>query len=87
MKYKLLANMKTHQIEIAHLDEEEKNKQVIGYLESELGIWALKRGFQREILNRIEGMQEIIIKAQKSIIEADRKQSEAYKALCAAFTK
>lgn len=80
MKYKLLADPETHQIEIAHLDKEDRDKQIIGYLESEWGFWALKHGFQREVLNRIDNIQE-------SIIEARRKQNAVYKELCVALEK
>lgn len=87
MKYKLLANLKTYQIDIAHVDEENNGRAIIGYLESQWGIWTLKNGFQREILNQIDNMKESIIKAQENIIEADRIQGAAYKALCVALEK
>lgn len=87
MKYKLLANTETHQIDIAYVSEENDGREVIGYLESQWGIWALKNGFQREILNQIDNMKENIIKAQENIIEADRIQGAVYKALCIALEK
>lgn len=80
MKYKLLANQKTGRIEIARLDEDKGDKQVIGYLESEWGFWALKHGFQREALDRIDDIQE-------SINEARRKLDAVYKELCVALGK
>ena len=80
MKYKLLANPETYHIEIAYIEEEENGRAVIGYLESEWGPWALKNGFQREILNRIDNIQE-------SMIEARRKQDAVYKELCVALEK
>ena len=87
MKYKLLASPETYQIEIAYIEEKENGREVIGYLESDWGPWALKNGFQREISRRIDDIQESIIKAQENIIEADHIQGAAYKALCVALEK
>lgn len=80
MKYKLLANQETHQIEIAHLDEEEKDKQVIGYLESEWGVWALTRGFQWNLIKRIADIHDSVYKARKDV-------EAVYNKLCVALEK
>lgn len=85
MKYKLLANTETSQIDIALMDEKNNGREVIGYLDSLWGIWALKTGLQHETSRRIEILQQRIIKAQENLIEASHVQGAAYKALCAAL--
>lgn len=85
MKYKLLANPETGQIDIALVNEENDGREIIGYIESQWGKWALKNGFQHETSRRIEILQQRIIKAQENIIEASHVQGAAYKALCAAL--
>lgn len=80
MKYKLLADPETHQIEIAHLDEEEKDKQVIGYIESEWETWELMRGFKINTIKRANNIHAIVREARKDL-------DAAYDKLCVALEK
>lgn len=73
MKYKLLANTETHQIDIAYVNEENDGREVIGYIESEWGAGEIAYGFQREFVGRISNILSDVIEVYEDLETARKK--------------